>query len=205
MIAHLSGTVARTDANSVILDVNGVGYRALVPLGVLSTLPAEGERVMLFTSMIVRDDDITLYGFRDADEQRVFEALIGVAGVGPKVALSLLSVLDGAALSAAIASGDAKTLTRVPGVGPKLAQRIVLELGDRMAQFAFEQKVQSLTDRNSVADREAFEDIVEALVNLQYSRTDARKAAEKVMSESAGPTDVPKLIRDALKLLSGGR
>ncbi len=205
MIAHLSGLVARTDATSVTLDVNGVGYRALVPLGVLTTLPPEGEKVMLFTSMIVREDDIALYGFRTADERQVFEALIGVAGVGPKVALSLLSVLDGSALASAIASGDTKALTRVPGVGPKLAQRIVLELSDRMAQFAFDQRVQRLTDRTSGVNREVFEDIVEALVNLQYSRTDARKAAERVMTESGGSADVPRLIREALNLLSGGR
>ncbi len=205
MIAHLTGLVARTDANSVVLDINGVGYRAMAPLGVIASLPPEGEKVTLFTSMIVREDDITLYGFRTIEEQHVFEALIGVAGVGPKVALSLLSVLDGPSLAGAIASGDPKALTKVPGVGPKLAQRIVLELGDRMAQLAFEQRVQNLGVGRSGADRAAFEDVVEALVNLQYSRADARKAAEKVVSESDGSGDVTRLIRDALNILSGNR
>jgi Holliday junction DNA helicase RuvA len=205
VIAHLTGTVARVDANSVVVDVNGVGYRALVPVSVLDSLPPEGEKVSLFTTMIVREDDITLYGFRTSEEQSVFQSLIGVTGVGPKVALSLLSVLEGPALASAIASGDSRALTRVPGVGPKLAQRIVLELGDAMARFAFEQRVQSLTEARGPAGSQTFEDIVEALVNLQYSRTDARKAAEKVLAEAGDAADVPRLIRDALNVLSGGR
>lgn len=205
MIAHLTGTVARTDGASVVVDVNGVGYRAFVPVSVLGALPAQGGKVSLFTTMIVREDDITLYGFRSPDEQHVFQALIGVAGVGPKVALSLLSVLEGPALAGAIATGDAKTLTKVPGVGPKLAQRIVLELGDAMARFAFEQRVQDLTSGKGAAGSQTFEDIVEALVNLQYNRTDARKAAERVLSEAGATHDVPGLIRRALNVLSGGR
>lgn len=203
MIAHLTGTVLRTDANSVVLDVNGVGYRALVPLNVLSSLPPEGGKLSLFTTMIVREDDITLYGFRSAEEQQMFQELMAVAGVGPKVALSLLSVLEGPQLAQAIASGDTKTLTRVPGVGPKLAQRIALELGDRMARMAFDLKVQGAAGAPTAAGSQVFEDIVEMLVSLQYNRTDARKAAERVVAESGGEADVPTLIRKALNILSG--
>jgi Holliday junction DNA helicase RuvA len=205
VIAHLTGTVAHTDGASVVVDVNGVGYRAFVPVSVLGSLPAEGGKVSLFTTMIVREDDITLYGFRSSEEQQVFQALIGVTGVGPKVALSLLSVLEGAALASAIASGDTRALTRVPGVGPKLAQRIALELGDRMAQFAFEQRVADSLAAAGGDAGQTFDDIVEALVNLQYGRADARKAAERVIAESGGSADVPRLIRAALNLLSGGR
>lgn len=205
MIAHLTGKVLRTDANSVVLDVNGVGYRAFVPLSVLSSLPSEGGTLSLFTTMIVREDDITLYGFPSLDEQQVFQALIGVAGVGPKVALSLLSVLEGPTLARAIASGDTKTLTKVPGVGPKLAQRIALELGDQMARLSFDLKVQSAAGAATTPSGQVFEDIVEMLVSLQYNRSDARKAAEKVLADSAGDADVPRLIREALNILSGAR
>jgi Holliday junction DNA helicase RuvA len=203
VIAHLSGTVARTEANSVVLDVNGVGYRAFVPLSVLASLPGEGAKVTLHTSMVVREDDITLYGFRTEDELHVFTSLTSVTGVGPKVALSMLSVLEGPELARAIASGDVKVLTRVPGVGPKLAQRVVLELGDKMARFAFDRRVHEIERGGAPLDGAVFEDIVEALVNLQYNRTDARKAAESVLAASAGSNDVPKLIRGALNLLSG--
>lgn len=203
MIAHLTGTVSRTEANSVVLDVNGVGYRAFVPLSVLASLPGEGAQVTLHTSMVVREDDITLYGFRTEDELHVFSSLTSVTGVGPKVALSMLSVLEGAELARSIASGDVKALTRVPGVGPKLAQRVVLELGDQMARFAFERRIQETERGAEGVDGAVFEDIVEALVNLQYNRTDARRAAESVVAASGGSGDVPKLIRDALNLLSG--
>src|SRR5215471_13947274 len=124
MIAHLSGTVARIEANnnSVVLDVNGVGYRVQVPLGVLSSLPEVGGKAMLYTLMVVREDDITLYGFSTMDEQRTFQILTGVTGVGPKVGLSMLSVLDVGELARAISSNDTRALTKIPGVGPKLAQ-----------------------------------------------------------------------------------
>jgi len=203
VIAQLTGTVARTEANSVVLDVQGVGYRAFVPLSVLASLPADGSKVTLYTSMIVRDDDITLYGFRSEDELRVFQALMSVTGVGPKVALSMLSVLEGGELARAIASSDVRSLTRVPGVGPKLAQRLILELGDQMARFAFESRVSGASAAQAPATNEAFEDIVEALVNLQYNRADARRAAEQVLTESRGLADVPTMLREALKLLSG--
>lgn len=203
MIAHLTGTVARTEANSVVLDVNGVGYRAYVPLSVLAGLPRDGSPVTLFTSMVVREDDISLYAFRTEHELKVFQALTGVTGVGPKLALSLLSVLEGPELARAIAGGDTRALTRVPGVGPKLAQRLVLELGDKMAAIVFEQRVEMAEAGGAPVGGAALDDIVEALVNLQYSRSDARRAAEQVITASGGATDVPSLLREALRVLSG--
>lgn len=204
MIAQLTGVVARTEANSVVLDVNGVGYRAYVPLSVLASMPGEGGKVTLHTSMVVREDDITLYGFRSGEELAVFQSLTSVTGVGPKVALSMLSVLEGPELARAIASNDVKALTRVPGVGPKLAQRVALELGDQMARFAFENRVRTAEPGSDGGGGAVFEDVVEALVNLQYNRTDARKAAERVLAASGGAGDVPALLREALNLLSGG-
>lgn len=205
MIARLTGVVAKTDANSVVLDVNGVGYRAYVPLGVLASLPSDGSRVTLHTCMVVRDDDISLFGFRSEEELRVFQALLGVAGVGPRVALSLLSVLEAPDLARAIAGGDAKALTRVPGVGPKLAQRILLELGDTMASLMFEQRIEAGSGAAAPAADQLRNDIVEALVSLQYNRTDARRAADQVLRSSGGSADLPSLIRQALNILSGGQ
>jgi len=202
LIAQLTGIVARTAANSVVLDVNGVGYRAFVPLSVLSSLPDTGGKATLYTIMVVREDDITLYGFRTLEEQQVFQLVTSVTGVGPKVALSMLSVLDAGELARAISSNDLRALTKIPGVGPKLAQRVILELGERMAEFAFAQRVEAMTARQTPEENAAYEDVVEALVNLGYSRPDSRKAAERVIANSADKTNTPALIREALNLLT---
>jgi holliday junction DNA helicase RuvA len=203
VIAHLNGTVARIEANSVILDVNGVGYRVYAPIGVLAALPEVGQRALLHTIMAVREDDITLYGFGALEEQQVFQILTGVTGVGPKVALSMLSVMDVGELARAIAGNDTRALTKTPGVGPKLAQRVCLELGERMAEFSFTQRVDAMTSRQTPQENEAFEDVVEALINLGYSRPDSRKAAERAMANAADKTSVPAVIRDALNMLAG--
>lgn len=203
MIAQLSGTVARQEANSVVLDVNGVGYRVFVPLSALSELPVNGATVTLYTTMVVREDEMTLYGFRTLEEQQVFQIVTGVTGVGPKVALSMLSVLEADELARAIASNDTRALTQIPGVGPKLAQRLCLELGERMATMAFERRVDALAARATPQENAAFEDVVEALVNLGYSRADSRKAAERAITGATDRSNTPALIREALNLLTG--
>jgi holliday junction DNA helicase RuvA len=203
MIAQLTGSVACTDANTVILDVHGVGYRVFVPISALAGLPEAGLPVTLHTVMVVREDGISLYGFRTTDDRALFEMLTTVTGVGPKVALSMLSVMEGPELARVVAANDVKALTKVPGVGPKLAQRIVLELGERVAEYAFARRVDALSARTASQQSPAYDDVVEALVNLGYSRTDARRSAERVVSAASDQTDAPSLIRDALNLLSG--
>ncbi len=187
----------------MVLDVNGVGYRALVPLSVLASLPAPGGKATLQTIMIVREDDITLYGFSSVEERDVFKLVTAVSGVGPKIALSMLSVMDAGELSRAISGNDVKALTKIPGVGPKLAQRVAYELGERMAEYAFSRRVDALASTETPAENAAFEDVVEALVNWGYSRADSRKAAERAVSNSVDKTNTPDLIREALNLLTG--
>lgn len=204
MIAYLRGRVVSSEANSVILDVNGVGYRAYVPLSVLSGLPEPGQEAALHTVMTVREDDISLYGFATVEERETFQILTSVSGVGAKIALSMLSVMEAGELARAVSGNDVKSLTRVPGVGPKLAQRVILELGERMAEFMFSRRIETRADRQAALDNAAYEDIVEALVGLGYSRADSRKAAERVTSTRADrPT--ADLMREALNLLTGGR
>lgn len=200
MIAHLRGRVDRIDSNSVVVDVGGVGYRALAPATVLASLPPSPAEVKLYTTLVVREDDLTLYGFSSPEERSVFELATSVAGVGPKVALSMLGAMEAGDLARAISSSDARTLTRVPGVGPKLAQRIILELGERMAEFVFATRVEAVGAGSPVA--ESMDDIVEALVNLGYSRSDARKAAERATSSAPDSSDIPSMIRAALNLLA---
>jgi Holliday junction DNA helicase RuvA len=132
VIAFLSGRVAGKDAGSALLDVGGVGYRLLMSTRSLASLPAEGGSVTVHTYLHVREDELTLYGFENDDERALFETLIGVSGVGPKVALAVLSALKPDALRAAVASDDVAVLSSVPGVGKKTAQRLALELKDKL-------------------------------------------------------------------------
>lgn len=206
MIAQLSGVVARVEANSVILDVGGVGYQVFVPVTVLSALPEGGGKFTLVTHLIVREDEMTLYGFANATELQAFKILLGVSGVGPKVALALLSTLDVGELARALSTNDTRQITKVPGVGPKLAQRLCLELGDKMAAFAFEQRAErAAAGKQTEQENANYEDVIEALVNLGYSRADSRRAADRAIANASDRTDFSALLRQALNLLTGGR
>ena len=132
MIAFLEGRVADKPGGHAVLDVNGVGYEVLVPTSTLAKLPAVGKVARIYTRMVVRDDSMTLFGFATIDERELFDLLVTVTGVGPKVALSFLSVMSPEALRRAIASGDVAALTVVPGVGKKVAQRVALDLKDKL-------------------------------------------------------------------------
>lgn len=210
MIAQLTGSVARSAAAYLVLDVQGVGYKVNVPLSVLESLPPPGQPVTLVTHTLVREDDISLFGFNDEDEQRVFELLLSVSGVGPKVALALLSALPAASLAKAVAGEDVRTLTRVPGIGAKTAQRLVLELRDKLAAFAFDLKVDSLAAGAAVPKKDpaanTVDDVVSALVNLGYNRPEAARAADGALEEltkkgTANP-EFPALLRAALNRLT---
>ncbi|MGH2719699.1 MAG: Holliday junction branch migration protein RuvA, partial [Actinomycetota bacterium] len=131
MIASLTGTVAELTPAAAVIDVGGVGYLVHAPVPVLASLSA-GEQVRLLTHLVVREDSMTLFGFRSADQRDTFQVLMGVTGVGPKLAAAVLSVLDPPALRSAVASADVDALISVPGVGRRGAQRMVLELRDRL-------------------------------------------------------------------------
>lgn len=205
MFAHLRGTVARIDANIVVLDVGGVGYRVSVPVTTLTQLPKIGETTLIHIHTLVREDEISLYGFAQIDDQRIFELLIGVSGIGPKVALSILSTMDAATLSQAVIGEDTKTLIRIPGLGIKTAQRLVLELKDKMAKFALEQRAGAQTSKLLLkpAEPDVFDDVVEGLVNLGYNRNDARKAAERALKEIPDVTNMGDAFRASLNILTG--
>ena len=209
MIVQLTGTVLRTEANSVILDVGGIGYQVFVPVTALNALPETGGKATLMTHMVARvqpDFDMSLYGFLDPQELQVFKILISVSGVGAKVGLAMISSFTIAELARAIASADIKVITKAPGVGPKLAQRICTEIGDRMATFAFEQKTERADARKQTAEENAVhEDVVEALIGLGYGRPDARRATDRIFSGAVDRTDTAGLVSAALQLLTGGR
>lgn len=206
MIAQLTGTVLRTEANTLILDVGGVGYQVSVPISVLTGLPEPGTKATLLTHLVGRvqpDFEMTLYGFATQRQLQVFRSLIGVQGVGAKVALAMLSTLEVDELARAISTNETKLLTKVPGVGPKLAQRLCLELGDSMAAMSFEHRADRAQATSKTADENAaYEDVIEALVGLGYGRADARRAADSVYSNAVSKSDTAALIAAALQFLT---
>lgn len=206
MIAQLTGSVVRTEGTSVVLDVNGVGYLVFVPATVLSGLPDPGGKCTLLTHMIVREEDLSLYGFSAQAEMQAFKILLGVSGVGPKVGLALLSTLSVPEIARALSGNDTKTITKVPGVGPKLAQRLCLELGDRMTAFAFEQTAERAAGGERTAlENAAYEDAIEGMVSMGYSRADARRGVDRIFAEAADRTDAGALIKGAMGMLTGAR
>ena len=209
MIVQLTGVLVRTDANSVVLDVGGVGYQVFVPVTALSGMPEQGGKVTVLTHLAARvqpDFEVALYGFLDPQELQTFKILISVSGVGARVGLAMVSSFPVAELARAISSGDTKLITKAPGVGPKLAQRICTEIGDRMAALAFEQKTErAQATEKTAAENSAYEDVVQALVGLGYSRPDARRAADRTLTTATSKTDAAALIGTALQLLTGGK
>jgi Holliday junction DNA helicase RuvA len=194
MIARLAGRLVRKAPDFLIVDVNGVGYRVMVSLQTFCALPAEGAEVVLEISTQVRENALDLFGFGDAAEQALFALLLTVSGVGPRVALNVLSGIPAAELLGALRSRDVARLVAIPGVGKKTAERLVVELQDRVASLA-----QPAADSGLSGDgveREA----VSALVNLGYREGHAEQAVREVLRR--GTADLVGVIREALRRLS---
>lgn len=197
MIAQVSGTVEHVGAAALVLDVGGVGYRLLATPTTLADLHVHQE-ARLFTHLVVREDSMTLYGFRTHRERDMFETLQSVQGVGPRLALALLAVHEPDALAAVIEAGDRKALERVPGVGAKVAARLLLELAGKL----------SLPEQASVqgpSEGDAREQVTEALVSLGWNAKAAEAAVEGVAPAPITEADVPTTLRAALQRLGGPR
>jgi Holliday junction DNA helicase RuvA len=199
VIGRLAGRLARKSPQTVILDVCGVGYRVAIPLSTFYTLAGEGEEAVLEVSTQVREDAITLFGFSTARERELFEQLIGVSKVGPKLALAVLSGMAVEELCAAIAAGNVARLATVPGIGVKTAERLVLELRGKVRALAAVPDTPA-EPASGAARSSAAEDAVAALVNLGYRSKDAEKAVGRAAREGDGSLEA--LIRRALSILS---
>jgi len=197
VISHLRGRLLSLTPELAVVDVHGVGYAVSLPLPTyyeLQKLPGAAE-VSLFVHTHVREDALALYGFWTERERALFERLITVSGVGPRLARAILSGLPPEVLLAALAAGDVARLTRIPGVGKKTAERLVLELREKAAELEAAPAAASPTHEPDD------EDLLVALVNLGYRRPDAERALADVRRESAG-AGVPELLRMALKRLA---
>ena len=196
MIAFVRGQVASVTLSSAVLEVGGVGLELMCTPGTLATLRT-GQAVTLPTSMVVREDSLTLFGFLDEDEKTLFELLQTASGVGPKLAQSMLAVLPPDDLRGAVAAEDVKTLTRVPGIGQKGAQRIILELKDRVGAPVGRGSGVAPVVAGGWRDQ-----VHQGLVGLGWSARDADRAVDTVAPEAGDAPDVAALLRAALRSLS---
>jgi Holliday junction DNA helicase RuvA len=196
VIARLSGTILELKTDRVVLDVQGVGYELSIPLGTFSALPPAGERAVLHVHTHVREDALQLFGFATPQERYVFERLISVSGIGPKVALTVLSGLPLPELVGAIASQNARLLSTIPGVGRKLAERLGLELKEKLANFGLGGAAGAPAPKASVVD-----DAIGALQNLGYKAAQAEQAVESAV-RSVGASNLNEILSAALKSLA---
>ena len=200
MIAFLKGTIEDMTENSLVLDVHGVGYEVLVPGQVLD-LTGIGQEMKLYTYMQVREDAIVLFGFLTKEDLQMFRMLIGVNGVGPKAGLGILSALGAEELRFAVLADDAKRIAKAPGIGAKTAQKIILELKDKLdLAEVLEQKLSAdriQPEAAAAAGGGMVQDAVEALVALGYGSTEALRAVRAVKADTV--TDSEQLLKEALK------
>ena len=196
MIARLEGAVVEKREGSVVIDVNGVGYLVHVSATCLASLPP-GERVRLRTYQHVREDALDLFGFATEEEESVFRELLGVKGVGPRAALNILSGIEPREFAAAVASGDVARLTKVPGIGKKTAERLVVELKEKLAALALAASPRPGAKRLPMVDQ-----LEQALLGLGYRPQQAAQAVEAVAGSGEG-RGLDDLLREALKRLRG--
>lgn len=189
MIAHLRGTILFRTGDAIVLDVGGVGYRVRVPALTMVKLGDVGAQAQLHTHLQVREDDLSLFGFATQDELELFEKLLGVSGIGPKVALGMLSSGSPATIAGAISQGNLDVLTHIPGIGKKTAQRLVLELKGKV-ELGEEMPELSALDNEVAA----------TLINLGYSAAESQRAAQAVAGSGATLED---RLRAALQYLGG--
>ena len=197
MIAFITGSVVSRSAGHAVIEVGGVGFRLAMSTGSLAALPAEGDEVTIWTHLYVREDELSLYGFESEAEKEAFELLITVSGVGPKVALATLSALSADALASAIAAEDVAMLSSVPGVGKKTAQRMILDLKDKLGvEGAFGPGASSRSPGAGLAEA------TDALLSMGFSSAEAAAALKGFDGEAA---DAGALVKHALRRLGSGR
>ncbi len=196
MIGRLTGRLAAKAPDQILVDVSGVGYVVHIPLSTFYELPEVENPASLWIHTHVREDTLALYGFLTERERSLFLLLLGVAGIGPKVALTVLSGIPPTELASALRNQDVRRLVAIPGVGKKTAERMVLELAEKAASFAAEPAA-------AAPAAVAAEDVVSALVNLGYRRSEADKAVDTI-ARAGAPKDFGDYLKLALKKLTGG-
>jgi holliday junction DNA helicase RuvA len=201
MIGQLRGQLLSKKPNVLLLDVHGVGYEIFIPLTSFYELPGEGNEVALKIYTHVREDALILFGFRSQREKDFFLKLISISGIGPKLAIAILSGAQVEELAQAIAEGNLARLTSIPGIGRKTAERLVLELKNHVAPFLLPEQVEAARQGNAPTALE--EDILSALTNLGYPRSSAEKALSMVLRSAEGSRTFENVLRNTLRQLAG--
>jgi Holliday junction DNA helicase RuvA len=198
MYSYIKGVLAELEEDAIVVETGGIGYHIYTTGQTFSRLPSLGDEVKIYTYLYIREDAMLLYGFCSKDELRVFKLLLGVSGIGPKGALAILSVMTTDDLRFAVLGDDAKTIAKAPGVGVKTAQRLILELRDKLSiEDAFEEKLSQAEDTARDRAKGAKNEAVQALVALGYSSSEALKALGGI--EITEETDVEDILKAALK------
>ena len=201
MYAYIKGELAEINTDHIVVEAGGIGYQVFISLQTFDYLPSVGEDLKIYTYLDLREDAMILYGFLTKDDLELFKLLISVSGIGPKGGLAILSTLEADDLRFAILSGDAKAISKAPGVGGKTAQRVILELKDKLSlEDAFEAKTEHVQKNAAVAGGSVKNDAVMALTALGYSSTESLKAVSAV--EITEDMDVEEVLKAALKHLS---
>ena len=200
MIAYLSGNLISKSFEYIILEISGIGYKVEIPLTTFYDLPELGTKISLHIFTLVREDSIRLFGFNTNQERRLFELFLAISRVGPKLALNILSGMEFEALVNAINHQEISTLSSIPGVGKKTAERILFEIkgkADFIISDRSDQKASGISDRE-----DSVEEIASILSNLGYKKSDSEKAVRRTMSKFSSSSDIQQLIKESLKLLS---
>lgn len=201
MYSYIRGALAEVETDHIVIDVNGIGYNIYVPVNCYDYLPGIGEECKVHTYLHIREDAMILYGFLTKDDLELFKQLITVSGIGPKGAIGILSALSADDLRFAILAGDSKAISKAPGIGAKTAQRVILELKDKMSlEDAFEKKSDNAKALQVSSNNQVKNDAVLALNALGYSSSESLKAVSKV--EITPDMDVEDVLKQALKQMS---
>ncbi|HIR77306.1 MAG TPA: Holliday junction branch migration protein RuvA [Candidatus Choladousia intestinipullorum] len=202
MIAYLKGTVVKVTETVLVLDVNHIGYQIFISSREAAAMPGRGEEVMVYTYLNVKEDAMQLYGFLSEDDLEMYRLLLGVNGIGPKAALGILAAMTADEVRFAVLSDDAKSIAKAPGVGAKTAQKLILELKDKVSlEDAFEKKLANTADaaqKSGMTDSKS--EAVQALTALGYSASDALKAVRK--SGASDDMDTEEILKLALRQMS---
>ena len=200
MIARINGLLIYKSIGHVIVDTHGIGYSVFVPLATFYELPETGQMVTMHIHTHVKDDAINLFGFYSSEEKDVFKLMISVSGIGPKLAINILSGINVRDLISAISKGDLNRLIRIPGVGKKMAERIILELKDKMSKL--DSHVTTDEDISIISTDDMIKDALSALINLGYKSQSAESALQKIINESSDMMTLEVLLKRTLKYLA---
>jgi len=203
MIARIQGKIVYKTANYTIIDAHGLGYRVFVPLTTFYELPDTGQEVVLNVHTHVKEDAIHLFGFYTPEERDLFQMMISVTGIGPKLAVNIMSGIAAGEFVRAVSGGDLGRLVNIPGVGRKMAERLVLELKDKVKKLG-EMQAGATGEKKEVTDRgQVFDDALSALVNLGYKEQMVMKVLEKLDQEAEDVPTLDNLLKHALKAIAG--